>query len=136
MTQIFNKTQEREKRKILRHQIPEAEVIMWSQLLRSRLNGFKFRRQCGIGRYVVDFYCPKARLIVEIDGPTHFTDEVEQYDKDRETYFEALGLNIIRFTNTEVRKQLPVVLDALLNKLNQLVSTNHPVPPRRATPPS
>lgn len=67
---------------------------------------------------MVDFYCPREKIVVEIDGPTHFTDEAEVYDKDREEYLSGLGLRIIRFTNTEVRKQLSVVLEKLLTTLS------------------
>lgn len=94
--------------------MPDAEIIMWSHLKNKQLNGLKFRRQYGVGRYIVDFYCPKMRLIIEIDGDSHFTDEAEQYDKQREEYMQSLGLSILRFTNRDVREKLPEVLEIVL----------------------
>lgn len=134
MTTLFNQHKEKRKRQQLRHQIPESEVIMWSRLKNSQLTGFKFRRQTSIGRYVVDFFCPKAHLIIEVDGDSHFTDEAEAYDKVREEYLKSLGLTILRFTNLEVRTQLSDVLERIRNHL--LIKTTPPRPKRAGTPPS
>lgn len=118
MTQIFNRFKERAKRKQLRHQLPEAELILWSKLKHSQLDGFKFRRQASIGRYVVDFYCPTHQLVVELDGNSHFTDEAEVYDGIRNQYMESLGLTILRFTNKEVRENLSGVLQNIRESLH------------------
>ena len=70
MTQVFNKKNDTIKRQILRNNNPTCERQLWAHLKNKQL-GFRFRRQFGIGPYVVDFYCPKFRLVVEIDGPSH-----------------------------------------------------------------
>ena len=114
MTELFNEKDRTELRKTLRNTIPESEVIVWSRLQRNRLGGYKFRRQASIGPYVVDFYCPREKLVVEIDGDSHFTGEAEVYDWDRTTYFESLGLRVVRFTNEDVRRRLPDVLEDIL----------------------
>jgi len=113
VTVIFNRQSEKEKRRQLRQNMPEAEVILWSHLQGKALRGYKFRRQYGIGRYVVDFYCAKVKLVIEIDGDSHFTDEAEKYDCQREVYIQSLGLKVIRFTNLEIRNNLEQVLEAI-----------------------
>lgn len=118
MTQIFNKFRERTKRKQLRHALPEAELILWSKLKHSQLDGLKFRRQASVSRYVVDFYCPTQRLVVELDGDSHFTDEAEAYDKIRNEYMRSLGLQILRFTNKEVWENLSGVLQKIRESLH------------------
>ena len=117
MTELFNEKDRTGLRRLLRNTAPETEVILWSRLQQRRLGGYKFRRQSGIGPYVVDFYCPKKRLVVEVDGDSHFTDEAEIYDRDRTDYFKSLGLRVVRFTNEEVRKRLPDVLEMILTAL-------------------
>lgn len=121
MTEIFNKRREKPKRQQLRSQITESEVIMWSQLQKRRLAGFKFRRQASFGRYVVDFYCPTARLIIEIDGEYHAKKEVQMYDKIREKYLKALGLTVLRFSNQDINQKLSIVLKTIKDHL--------PIPP-------
>ena len=92
MTKIFNKKSETKKRKELRHQMSKTEVLVWSYLKGKQMGGYKFRRQYGVGPYVLDFYCPKLKLAIEIDGDSHFQDGAEEYDKDRQALIEKLGL--------------------------------------------
>jgi len=113
VTVIFNRQSDKEKRRQLRNSMPETEAILWSRLQRKTLRGYKFRRQYGIGRYVVDFYCPKLKLAIEIDGDSHFTDQAQEYDREREAYIQSLGLKVIRFTNLEVRNNLNQVLQVI-----------------------
>lgn len=117
MTRVFNKLRDRKKRKELRHAIPESEIILWSRLKGKQLAGEKFRRQFGIGRYVVDFYCADARLVVEIDGDSHFTNEAEAYDRIRDDYLRSLGLRVVRFTNRDIRTKLILVLDTIAQEI-------------------
>ncbi len=133
MTDIFNHPERKVLRQTLRRDAPDAEVIMWSRLQRSQLGGHKFRRQASIDRYVVDFYCPRLKLIIEIDGNSHFTDEGEEYDKVRTEFLEALGLHIIRFKNDDVYKRLPVVLEEIVRAADNLKTTPASA---EATPPS
>ncbi len=90
--------------------IPEA--MLWNILKRSQLGGLKFRKQAVIGKYVVDFYCPQARLIVEVDGESHvgraFADELRQND------LEDLGMTVFRVTNDDVLKSLDAVAEGIL----------------------
>ncbi len=117
MTELFNKKQEKEKRRNLRFNQTFAEKTIWSHLRRKQL-GVRFRRQFGIGTYVVDFYCPKKYLIIEIDGDTHFEVHQIEYDLKRSKYFESLGMKVVRFTNQEIYQDLDRVLLTIRNLIN------------------
>ena len=79
----------------------DAESLLWDELRDRQLLGFKFRRQHQIGKYVVDFYCHKARLVIECDGDIHSKAEAWHHDQNRDAYMSALGLSTLRFTNEE-----------------------------------
>ena len=96
----------------LRHTMTPAEQKLWQRLRAGRLEGFHFRRQQIIGRYIVDFFCSQADLVIEVDGGIHL-DQVE-YDQERDHQLEERGLNILRFTNTEIDQQLDKVLSTIL----------------------
>lgn len=72
--------------------------------------GSKFRRQTSIGSFVVDFYCPSAKLVLEIDGSIHETERAQVYDSHRQGLIERLGLRVLRFTNDEILDSLDTVL--------------------------
>lgn len=113
---IFNKSSILEKRKTLRNNQTEPEKKLW-QYLRNEQLGVKFRRQHSIGEYIADFYCPKLKLVIEVDGDIHFTNEAIEYDKIRTTFFNSLGIEVVRFTNEEVMKNIEGVIDIILEKL-------------------
>ncbi len=113
MTMVFNKASIKGKRKQLRRSMPEAEVILWSQLKNRQISGIKFRRQYSVGGYVVDFYCPKNKLAIEIDGDSHYMANAPERDEERQKWIEQFGIRFLRFTNDNVRKNLYGVLDAI-----------------------
>lgn len=88
-----------------------AERVLWRELRGRRLNGLRFRRQHTFGPYIVDFYCPAARLVVEVDGPVH--QGTKEYDASRDDALRSLGLRVVRFTNDQVVRDLGSVLDAI-----------------------
>ena len=106
---IFNKKELKPRRKELRNNSTYAEVFFWQQVKGLQLEGRKFRRQTSIGSFVVDFYCPEEKLIVELDGEVHFNEEAYKYDKERTEYLESLGIRVIRFENSEVLKNTEYV---------------------------
>ena len=110
MTEIFNKKKYIKKRQYLRNNMTKAEVVLWSKLKGKQLNGLKFRRQCGINNYVVDFYCPELKLAIEIDGDVHAYDSRIVYDKQRQKEIEALGIKVLRYTNNDVIQNTEGVL--------------------------
>ena len=85
-----------------------AEDSLWQELRAGRLDGLKFRRQHALGRFIVDFYCVRAALVVEVDGPIH--EHQQAADQERQVYLEALGLTVIRFSNEEVLTDTKAVL--------------------------
>ena len=88
------------------------EVILWLELRGRRLGGFKFRRQHPLGRYIADFYCDEARLVVEIDGATH-RDRM-RHDAERDAWMRDQGLVVLRIPASEVSKDLNSVLRTIL----------------------
>lgn len=89
--------------------------------------GYKFYRQYGIGKYIVDFYCPKLKLVVEIDGSTHGTDEEIKNDKVRENYLRNLNLIIKRYDNIDVIESFQAVIGDLQETCEEL-DLNSPRP--------
>ena len=89
--------------KMLRKSMTPYERKIWYDFLKDY--PIRFQRQKCIGAYIADFYCAKARLIIEIDGNGHCTDEQRQYDSARTEALEALGLCVVRFTNLEISKR-------------------------------
>jgi len=82
---------------------------------------FKFRRQYGIGKYIVDFYCPKLKLAIEIDGATHSTDEEIRKDKEREKFINRFGIIVKRYYNNDVYNNL----DAVLSNIYEVCVKRH-----------
>src|SRR5437762_1695301 len=89
-----------------------AEKI-WAHLQRRQILGKKFRRQEGIGPYIVDFYCPECRVIVELDGAPHFEADEQEYDAERTNYLEELGMKVIRFENRTLYEDTERVLETI-----------------------
>jgi very-short-patch-repair endonuclease len=98
--------------KNLRVKLTEAERCLWERLRLKHL-GYIFYRQKPIGDYIVDFYCPKARIVVEVDGGQHFTEETIKNDRLRDEYMRSLGLTVLRFSNSEVLKNTEAVAEAI-----------------------
>jgi very-short-patch-repair endonuclease len=111
MTKTNNPSKTKQTRRNLRADMTEPEQKMWHMLRARRLEGFKFRRQHGIGPYIVDFFCPSLKLVVEIDGDSHFSPDAEQYDRKRTEYLKSCGMDVIRFTNLEVRLNPEAVVE-------------------------
>lgn len=119
----MNKTRYRNEqtdlRRKLRNNATISERVLWHHLRGKRLQGFKFRRQAGIGRYIVDFYCPSARLAIEVDGLVHEGPGVRKYDAIRDTYLIGLDLTVLRFSNIEVLTKIDLVLESISEHLKQ-----------------
>ena len=96
----------------MRHPQTPAEATLW-QALRNRKLKLKFRRQHPIDRFIIDFYCADAKLLIEIDGASHFEPGQEEYDKARTEFLEEMGYRLIRFTNHDVRYNLAAVVDEI-----------------------
>jgi very-short-patch-repair endonuclease len=105
--------QHRHRAKHLRRAMTRAETLLWRYLKAHRLDGLAFRRQAPMGRYVVDFVCHSAHLIVELDGETHDFDARQQHDAVRDAWLASRGYLILRFTNEQVLSALEGVLTVI-----------------------
>ncbi len=94
-----------------RHDPTLAEDALWQRLRRHQLAGYQFRRQHTIERFIVDFYCAKARLVIEVDGPIH--DYTPQEDAVRQAFLESRGLRVLRFSNADVLDDIESVLETI-----------------------
>ena len=101
-----------ERAKELRKNLTPEERILWQRLRANRLDGWHFRRQQVIDGFIVDFYCHKAGLVVELDGPIH--DGQVDYDIERDNALETRGLRVLRIRNKEVHQDLERVLARIL----------------------
>jgi very-short-patch-repair endonuclease len=99
----------------LRSTPTDAEIRLWSRLRRKQLDGFRFRRQHPIGPYIVDFFCPEAKLVVEVDGGQHNAEEAK--DEKRTCWLEERGYRVIRFWNNDVLSNTDGVVLAVLEEL-------------------
>ncbi len=97
----------------MRKEPTEAERVLWQALRRRGAGGMRFRRQRVIGPYIVDFCCLEQRLIVEVDGDHHLTEEVATYDGNRTEFLEAHGFSVLRFGNKAVLSDLARVIDEI-----------------------
>ena len=122
----------------LRQASTRAERILWQSLRGNRLDGWHFKRQEVISGFIVDFYCHRAALVVELDGSVHL--HQREYDAERDQLLEARGLRILRFTNDAVEQGSASVLQQIAAACRQSIPTqlftpspdSHP----RSTPPA
>ncbi len=110
MTEFFNRREDKDKRRILRRDATPAEQRLWAELRDGQVHGLKFRRQYSVGCYVIDFYCPSAKLAIELDGGCHASAEAQAYDAARQAYLETFGIRVLRFPNADVHCRLERVL--------------------------
>ncbi|WP_223971475.1 endonuclease domain-containing protein [Bradyrhizobium sp. RD5-C2] len=97
----------------LRKNSTDVERILWSELRGNRLNSATFRRQVPIDNYIADFVCHAARLVIELDGGPHFSDEGERADTARSVIIEAKGFKVLRFNNLDVMTNRAGVLETI-----------------------
>ena len=107
----------------LRKNMTEAEKLLWSRLRAHRFAGASFRRQAGLGPFVVDFLCPAARLVVEIDGSQH---AISNTDNARDAFLAEHGYRVVRYWNNEVLGNLEAVLEDLYRHLSECGRTPSP----------
>ncbi len=118
MQQINNLKYLKSTRKKLRNEATDAEKLLWNSLKHRQLAGHKFRRQHSIDRYILDFYCPQHKLAIELDGGGHFTQTAIDYDEQRTAFLNSLEIQVLRFTNEEIMKNLGGALERIKEILN------------------
>ena len=97
--------------------MPQAEVILWSKLKGKGLVGHKFRRQYSIGKFVVDFYSPKLKLVIEVDGDSHFVEGSHERDRERQKIIETFAITFLRFNNKEIYENIDGVLNQIIEHI-------------------
>ncbi|KAB2881268.1 DUF559 domain-containing protein [bacterium] len=117
MGTLYNQPVQTEKRRDLRNHATRSEKLLWSHLKGKQLSGFKFRRQHGVGPYVLDFYCPEAKLAIEIDGASHDSDDAKTKDQRRQAFIEEFGVRFLRFKDTELFENPNKVLEKIKEEL-------------------
>ena len=113
-------------KKRLRYEMTPPERYLWKYLRSRQIHGFKFRRQHGIGPYIVDFYCPEKAVAIEIDGDMHAEEDQRIRDKQKEEYFSSLNIQLIRYTNRDVLQNLEGVIEDMLEKLIRISTSQAP----------
>ena len=103
----------------LRKNLTPQERKLWSILRNKNFYGYKFKRQCPIWKYIVDFVCIEQRLIIEVDGSGHNLNQNKSYDKQRTEYFETRGFTVLRFRNNEIENNIEEVADKILLSLRE-----------------
>jgi very-short-patch-repair endonuclease len=97
----------------LRKNMTDAEKALWLKIRGKQLKGYQFYRQKPLGNFIVDFYCPKGNLVIEIDGGQHYSDEGKAKDNQRDNYLKGLGLRILRFSDREIFENMRGVLEKI-----------------------
>ena len=103
----------------LRKNLTPAELILWKQLKDRKLFTEKFRRQHPAGCFILDFYCHKYKLGVEIDGEIHANEEIHEYDLDRTAELNKFGIKVLRFTNNEILENINKVILTIKSELRK-----------------
>jgi very-short-patch-repair endonuclease len=111
-----------EKPRWLRHNPTKHERLLWENLRKKKVLGFRFRRQHPIGDYIADFYCHTLKLVVEVDGVSHMKLEQKFNDSQRTADLHRLGLTVMRFTNREIEDDLEAVMHEIVRYITEKIS--------------
>ena len=121
----------KERARALRAQTTTSERELWSRLRLKQVLGIQFYRQKPIGDYIVDFYAPKVKLVVEVDGSQHLDSDYVERDAQRDSYLTSVGLRVLRFSNFQVLRELDAVVEVVFSAVAEDVGGNPPNPPLR-----
>ncbi len=116
----FNNPNLKPTRQELRNKMTQAEVLLWGKIRDKKLLGYKFRRQYSVGPFILDFYCPKLKLAIELDGSQHAQEEQERYDEGRTNYLNDRDIIVIRYWNNEIIEDIENVYLDIINKIEDL----------------
>jgi very-short-patch-repair endonuclease len=101
----------------LRKNMTDAENRLWLKLRRKQLKGYQFYRQKIIGKYIVDFYCPKANLVIELDGGQHYSETGKAKDRTRDDVLTEMGIKLLRFSDRDVFENIGGVMEGIWSLL-------------------
>ena len=123
------------KAKMLRYNMTWTESTLWKKLKKKQLLGLRFRPQHPIDLYIADFYCHKIKLVVEVDGAYHKKADQKKYDLDREKVFRSYGIEIIRFTDEEIKDNIDTVIEKIEKECKRLMNEKGIAIPPASPPP-
>jgi len=103
----------------LRRNLTDSERALWSHLRNKQIYDVQFYRQKPIGGYIVDFYAPGAKLVIEVDGGQHLEGSYVQNDRRRDEYLASLGLKVLRFNSSEVMKESDAVIEVICRSVEE-----------------
>lgn len=112
---VINNPSLKNRRRRLRKKQTDAEYKLWQRLRNRQIQGFKFYRQYSVGSYILDFYCPQKKLVIELDGSQHLA--AQKYDEARTASLEQFGITVIRFWDDTVLKETDLVVEVIWEKL-------------------
>jgi len=119
---IYNHADQRDFRRELRHEQTGAEKLFWNSVRADQL-GVHFRRQYSVDKYILDFYCPKLKLAIELDGAVHDSDEAKINDEERTLFLTGFGIEVLRFTNSEIFGNLDLVVKKVIAAIKERQKT-------------
>ena len=106
----------------LRKDMTESERVLWARLRGKQILSVQFYRQKPIGNYIVDFFAPKTKLVIEVDGSQHMKKSNSKRDKDRDTYLAGLGIKVLRFNSREVLRYTDEVVEVIFQAMEKRLS--------------
>ena len=98
-----------------RQRMTDAEMRLWFHLRPMRTQGLAFRRQSALGKYIVDFECRRAKLVIEVDGDQHDSIDARAYDAERSNWLESQGYQVLRFENYNVLRHTDVIVEQIVS---------------------
>lgn len=107
----------------LRKNMTDAELYLWSRIRRKQIINVQFYRQKPLLDYIVDFYCPKAKLIIELDGGQHYEPDHQLKDKEKDRVLKEKGFEVLRFDNLAVLKEIDSVVEVVRLKVVELLES-------------
>lgn len=107
-----------EKRRYLRKNLTPEEAVLWKHLKSKQIENYKWRKQHPVGAYILDFYCPKANLCIELDGRNHYSFQGAKEDEIRTLFLNRKGIKVLRFENKLIWNNLEQVLTIIKQELN------------------
>ncbi|MFA7348973.1 MAG: DUF559 domain-containing protein [Desulfurivibrionaceae bacterium] len=112
----------------LRTNMTDSEQVLWQHIRRKQIHGVQFYRQKPLFAFVVDFYCPAAKLVIELDGSQHFAEEHQAKDQERDAVLAGSGLRVLRFDNGKILSETDAVLEVIEKIVKERVSVNQNPP--------
>jgi very-short-patch-repair endonuclease len=118
MTKHYNKKEIQNRRRYLRNNMTCSEKLVWMFLRKQQMNE-RFLRQYSVDNYIIDFYCPKLKLAIEIDGDVHDLKRQKRQDKTRQEYLEKLGIKFVRIKNEDLLNNPNKAFERIENKIKE-----------------